>query len=355
MKTLKELKSKNVKSLFLATLLVAGTGMSVAQADNTTTIDTDTILNSEQIDIDGQFRRKKLDAKKLAKMRKKIEKKHEEMIQQKIEDIRLRDELRLGQKLEMAFSGGSQNSDSINMGQAGVAKQSINGLLPSQILDTKKNRVVPSMGMINVNGENTKFDSLNGKVDFETRIKDRFLVGLSVGYADIDIKDVNPKYNTASSFNNFNYFNNFNNGFTNLNTGREMNYKQLDITVNSKFYVLKNQRIKPFVGLGLGYRRATLKYTSANPYFTQVLGQSLEDAEYIGNYVTGEANIGADINITSTIGARLAVNYAKGLTESSQNVSNVNQSQDQYDVDNVGREIEKASMLGVSAGLVIGF
>ena len=203
MKTLKVLKSKNVKSLFLATMLVAGAGISVAQADNMTTIDTDTILRSEQIGLDGQLNKKKVGAKKLAKMRKRIEKKHEEMIKQKIEDIRLRDELRLGQRLEMVFSSGSQSIDTIHLGQAGVAKQSINTVLPSQDLSSRKNRVIPSIGMVNVNGENTKFDSLNGKIDFETTIKDRFLVGLSVGYADIDIKDVNAKYNTSNNFNNF--------------------------------------------------------------------------------------------------------------------------------------------------------
>ena len=131
------------------------------------------------------------------------------------------------------------------------------------------------------------------------------------------------------------------------------------------FMFLKTSKIKPFVGLGLGYRRATLEYSESDPFFNQALGfgfgQSLEQAEYVGNYVTGEATIGADVRITPLIGARVAVNYIKGLTDSSRNATSADQnnvffqSPDQNNLDNIGREIEDSTMLGVSAGLVINF
>jgi outer membrane protein W len=363
MKTLS--KSKRAQSFFLATMLVAGAGMTVAQADTNKSLlnDTDSILNSEQIDIDGQFRKKNIDAKQLAKLRKKIEKRHEEMIQQKIEDIRLQEELKLGQKLQAAFSDNG-NSDAVSMGQAAVAKQTMTGAAPT-LMGAKKNRVIPSLGLLKVQSDNTNFDTLNANIGFETTIKERFIVGLSVGYANLDIKDINPNYAYSS-------FSSFNNGFYNpyaassaYNTGREMSYKQLDIAVNGKFYVLKNSKVKPFVGLGAGFRRSTLQYNTADPFFNQAIGlgvgQTLEEAEYVGNYVTGEASVGADMNISSNIGARLSVNYSRGLTESSQNANSTDannvfyQSADQNNLDNVGREIEKASMLGISAGLIVNF
>ena len=241
MKTLMDQKSKRLKSFFLATVLVSGATISAAQANNDALLtDTDSILNSEQINIDGQFRKKSTTAKQLAKLRKKMEKAHVEMIQKRIEDIRLQEELKIGQRLKMAFGTSSQDADSVTMGQAAVAKQNISGMLPS-LEKQKKHRVIPSVGLLNVKSDNTNFDSINANLAFETTIKERFLVGLSVGYANLDIKDVNPNY--ANSFNSFNNFNNFgfNNFATNgLTTGREMSYKQLDIAVNGKFYVLKN-------------------------------------------------------------------------------------------------------------------
>ena len=287
------------------------------------------------------------------------------MIQQKIEDIRLQEELKLGQKLQSIFTDNTQSSDAISMGQAAIAKQAIVGSAPT-LLEAKKNRVIPSMGLLKVKSDNTNFDSLNANIGFETTIKERFIVGLSVGYSNLDIKDVNPNY-AYSSYNPYAYNGMYNPyaSNSNYNTGREMSYKQLDIAINGKFYVLKNSKIKPFVGLGAGFRRATLEYNTSDPFFNQAIGlgigQTLEEAEYVGNYVTGEASIGADMNISSTIGARLAVNYSKGLTKSSQNAnsSDINntfyQSADQNNLDNVGREIEGASMLGISAGLIVNF
>ena len=118
-------KKRRLGSFFLATAILAGSGFQMATANDDALLnDTETILNSDQIDIDGQFRSKQSDAQRLSKMRKKIEKKHERMIQKKIEDIRIQEELRLGQKLQQAFDGTVQGTDSVSMGQAGVAKSS---------------------------------------------------------------------------------------------------------------------------------------------------------------------------------------------------------------------------------------
>lgn len=373
MKTLQDQKRK-LSSFFLATAILAGSGFQMATANDDALLnDTETILNSDQIDIDGQFRSKQTDAQRLAKMRKNIEKKHERMIQKKIEDIRLQEELRLGQKLQDAFTGSVQNADSVSMGQAAVGKTTAGTLAPIESMGSvtdRKNRVIPSFGLMSVNGENADFESeISANLAFETLIKERFLVGLNLGYTTLEIKDVNPNY--ASNFNSFNYFNyNYFNTFNTFglsNTiGRDMKYNQIDLNVNGKYYVLKNTKIKPFVGLGLGYRRSTLEYSESDPFYNQAIGlqigTTLENAEYIGNYLTGQASIGADVSFNNNIGARLELGYSKGLTQSSTTQNNIQDpnnlyynSVDQANLDNVGKGIEKGDIIGINAGLIIGF
>ena len=365
-------KKRRLGSFFLATAILAGSGFQMATANDDALLnDTETILNSDQIDIDGQFRSKQSDAQRLSKMRKKIEKKHERMIQKKIEDIRIQEELRLGQKLQQAFDGTVQGTDSVSMGQAGVAKTSAGTLAPMAQMGSateKKNRVIPSFSLLSVSAEAADYESeISTSVAFETLIKDRFLVGVSLGYSTLKIKDVNPNYaSTFNSFNNYNYnYNNFNTFGASSTIGRDMKYNQLDLNVNGKFYVLKDSKIKPYVGLGLGYRRSTLEYSESDPYYNQGIGlnigTTLENAEYIGNYVTGQATVGADVAFNSNVGARLELGYTRGITESSnpQNVQDPNNlfynSVDQTNLDNVGKGIEKGSIVGISAGLIIGF
>lgn len=367
------------RSYVLAVAVVCGalSANSIAFAqDDALLEDTESVLNSEQIDVDGQFSKKETRAQKLAKMRKKIEQEHEQMVQKKIEDIRMQEELKLGQKLKNAFSGQLQNVDEVSTAQAApqrvVAPAPAPAPAPEKI--EKNNSIVPTLGLtsISVDGSESYESELSAGINFESKLTNRFAVGIGLGYTTMKITDVNNQ-NNYTGFNTFGTFNNCTFGSNCFNTfgtngylqGREMSYKQMDLNIDGKFFITPDSKIKPFVGLGLGYRRATLKYTENDPYFNQSIGgygTTGADSEYSSNYVTGTVSGGADIAFSDVIGARLQLSYTKGLTDSS-NTDNrttnggfgTTYDYNQLGLEQTGKALEGADFSSLSAGLIISF
>jgi len=366
------------RSYVLAVAVVCGSmSLSALAQDDALLEDTESVLNSEQIDVDGQFSRKQTQAQKLAKLRKKIEREHEQMVQKKIEDIRMQEEIKLGRKLKSAFSGNMQKVDTVSTGQA--APQRVAAPAPALapvIKKEKNNSIIPTLGLtsIAVEGKESYETELSAGINFESKLTKRFAVGIGLGYSTMKINDINP--NNGTGFNSFNTFGTFNtgcvNGFNCFNTfgtngylqGREMNYRQMDLNIDGKFFIVPDSKIKPFVGLGIGYRRASLSYSENDPYYNQSIGgfgSTGADSEYSSNYVTGTVSGGADIAFSEVIGARLQLAYTKGLTESS-NTDNrtFNNFGGGYDYNQIaleetGRALEGADFGSISAGLIINF
>jgi len=362
------------KSYVLAVALVCGALSTSALAqDDALLEDTESVLNSEQIDVDGQFSRRETKAQKLAKLRKKIEQEHEQMVQKKIEDIRMQEELKLGQKLKKAFSGQMSNVDTVSTGQAApqrvVAPAPV--AAPAPVKKEKNNSIVPTIGLtsISVDGSESYESELTAGINFESKLTKRFAVGIGFGFTSMKITDINPNnnYGAFGTFGTFNTgctgfggcFNTFGTGT--VTQGREMSYRQMDLNIDGKFFITPDSKIKPFVGLGIGYRRANLKYTENDPYFNQSIGgygTTGADSEYSSNYVTGTVSGGADIAFSDVIGARLQLAYTKGLTDSS-NTDNTNNQlyydYNQIGLENTGRALESADFGSLSAGLIISF
>lgn len=352
------------ESYVLAIAIACGAlSINALAQDDALLADTESVLESEQIDVDGQFSRRESAADRLAKMRKKLEQQHEQMVQKKIEDIRVQEEVKLGSKLKKAFSGqlGNVDGDQVSVSQAAPQRVVAPAPLPAPVIkEEKNNNIVPSVGMTSIQGKNEDYESeLSLGLSFESKLNKRFAVGLGFGYTTMDIIDVNPNYSGFSGFGGYN--NGFNNnGFNNnANQGREMAYKQMDLSIDSKFFIAPDSKIQPFVGLGLGYRKANLKYKESDPYYNQPSGagsQSLENTEYSSNYVTGSVLLGADIAFSDVIGARLMLSYTKGLTDSSTTDNTTTYaSADEVNLENVGEGIEQANFGSLSAGLVISF
>ncbi len=368
------------RSYVLAVAVACGAlsvnSMALAQ-DDALLEDTESVLNSEQIDVDGQFSRKETKAQKLAKLRKKIEQEHEQMVQKKIEDIRMQEELKLGQKLKSAFSGQMQNVDQVSTAQA--APQRVEAPAPAPLPEKieKNNSIVPTLGLtsISVDGAESYESELSAGINFESKLTKRFAVGIGLGYTTMKITDINANqngfgYNTYTGYNNntcnqwgqcttYGTFGN-NTGYL---QGREMDYRQMDLNIDGKFFITPDSKISPFVGLGLGYRRASLKYTENDPYYNQSIGgygTTGADSEYSSNYVTGTVSGGADIAFSDVIGARIQLSYTKGLTESSNTDNTTNNFGYNYDYNQIGLEqtgkaLEGADFGSLSAGLIINF
>jgi len=354
----------NQKALLM--LLVMGFSLQGANAQGDPLLeDTQSILNSEQINIDGNFNAPKqiTAADRIEAMRKKLEERNEQMVQKKIEDMRMKEEMKLANKLSNAFSG--QNMDSVNVTQAAPVKKVVAPVPVIKKKKEKRNKVIPSFGLLAISGENglDLESSTNFGLTMENQVHPRISVGLSIGYTKMGITDTANEYAGSGSYNvngiyNVNNVNpyNYNTGYTNTyGQGREMGYTRLGLSVNSKFFVTVESTIRPYIGLGVGYNRHNLSYDN-NTQYNLNSNVQLGNEDFSSSYVAGSVLVGSEIHFSQTLGANLEFKYQKGLGDSFNTSSaQANSNPDQIRLENVGNAIENADNMSLNAGLLIKF
>lgn len=289
--------------ILAATLMVLGAPLAMAQ--DALLDDTDDILNSEQINIDGTFK-KETAADRIEKMRKRLESQNEQMVQKKIEDIRIKQEQELAGKLKQAFKGNLQAMDEMDSVQTvQAAPQRI--VAPAPIIEEeKKNKIIPFAGIRQYNGEGIdSFESnVNAGLTLENMVTERFSLGLGVNYTTMDITD------RAS-------YNGFNNGFG-YSTGDNIGYTNLNLNLTGKVFFTVESKIRPYAGVGVGYNRTTLKYDEQNSQFNNGFGNNFgttsEDSQVTGSNVSGSALVGAEVSFSDTLGLNLEFNYTRAIT-----------------------------------------
>ena len=297
-------KKKNLATL-LALIALTTSYSSLSMAQDDLLEETDEILNSEQIDIDAPLKRK-TQAQKLEEMRKKLERENEEMVQKKIEDIRMHEEKKLSKKLKKAFQGKGLRPTSTARTENTTV---YTGREQKTVIKEESNvRVTPNFGLLSFSTDSASLESkINAGLNIEAKVSDRFTVGIGLGYTTMELLDVGNSFGNMNQFNYSGFYNyyaptlgynyNFNNNFYNNNyyqafgqQGREMNYRNLSIELNSKFFVLPDSKIRPYLGLGLNYNRMNLNsYTDNGQTLT---GQaytfntfSLGNEEFAANYL----------------------------------------------------------------------
>lgn len=345
----------NQKALLM--LLLMGFSLQGANAQGDPLLeDTQSILNSEQINIDGNFNAPKQPtaADRIENMRKKLEERNEQMVQKKIEDMRMKEEMKLANKLSNAFNG--QNMDSVNVTQAAPVKKVVAPVPVVKKKKAKRNKVIPSFGLMAISGENglDLESSTNFNLAMENQVHERVSVGLSVGYTKMGITDTANQYAGVNTYN-YNYNPYYNTGYnTTYGQGREMEYTRLGLEVNSKFFVTVKNTIRPYVGLGVGYNRHDLAYENNTQY--NLGSVQLGNEDFSSSYVAGSVLVGSEIHFSETLGANLEFKYQKGLGDSFNTSSaQTNSNPDQIRLENVGSAIEKADNMSLNAGLLIKF
>lgn len=349
-------KRHSKKALLLMLMLGVASNAAQAQVDPLLD-DAQSVLASEQIDIHGSFQAPKqpTQADRIEKMRKQLEEKNEQMVQSKIENIRMQEEQKLANKLQSAFSG--QNFDQVNVSQASTKKKMV-APLPVLKKKQKKNKVIPTAGILNITGEDglELESSLNIGVAVESQVQERISVGVALGYTTMGITDVANQYSgTMPTYNNNQSFIPYNNGYNQTyGQGREMSYKRLSLELNSKFFFTTESQIRPYLGAGVGYNRHDLSYDDNSQYNLGTV--QLGDENFASSFLSGSINAGAEIHFSETIGAGLEFKYMKSFGNSfnSQSAQN-NTNPDQQRLENVGSAIEEANNMSLNAALIIKF
>lgn len=308
--------------------------------------DTDAVLNSDQIDIDGAFEQpRESAAQRIEKMRKQLEKKNEEMVSKKIEDMRIKEEQKLAKKLQKAFTGGNiGNVDEVSTVQAAPAKVvAAAPVVEEKKEEVKRNKIIPVVGVTSFSGENIDFESkINAGLMAESLITDRISMGIGLTYSTMDIQ--------LNQYNNFYY------------GGREMNYTNFNVEANSKFFITGiDSKFRPYVGAALGYNRTKLKFADNNNQnvynYPTYNNQKQENGESSSN-ISGSILGGVEVSFGENIGLTLDMRYTRALTSgfNDENQNNTGfQSNDQILLNSYGSEIEDANQITVGAGLVVRF
>jgi opacity protein-like surface antigen len=130
------------------------------------------------------------------------------------------------------------------------------------------------------------------------------------------------------------------------------------LEANAKFYIIDESRIRPYLGAGLAYNRANLKYaqTSQSSSSYNYNGNQIGQEEYSAGYVAGSALVGVQVAFTNAVGVQAEFGFTKGLSNASgTSAQNPIFNPDQERLDKIGQSVQDASFYTLGLGLVIAF
>lgn len=223
---------------------------------------------------------------------------------------------------------------------AEVASSSFSGEAFEQI------KLLIGAGATSYNGEKEELQSeLAGNLRLETNLNRRFSMGIGFNYSQLKTND----FANGSNWMDMYYTNAFGMG------GREIQFRTMGIDLYGKFFITNNERFRPYIGAGLGYNMANMKY-SENQYASNNFG-IYGNEDFKNSYATGQVMVGSEIMITRGFGFNIEAMYATGLGSSLSSKSNQNfgSSPDSRRLRDLGNEIINANMLSVFVGAVINF
>jgi outer membrane protein W len=343
---------KNFKKNIVPMLLIAGLSCSAGFAQDDLLEDTESVLNSDQIDIDGNYRQKPRPsaADKLEKVRKQLEERNEQMVQKKIEDIRMREEQKLTKKLQNAFQAGMNSldgGDSVSTRQAAPQKVVVTAPAPEKKEEPANNKVTPKFGVTTItNNENIEFESnTNFGIEIESQVSKHVSFGLNLSYMTVDFQD------RTLDINNYN-------PYYDQNQGVDLSHQNLQIGAFSKFFLATEAKIRPYIALGVAYNRSTTEYTSdVNQYNTYNFYNYYEQIDSVqSTFISGSIFGGAEILFSETIGALIEVRYDKNINEQNENQSSTfNTNYYEQRLDQLNAQINNSDAFTLNAGLQVRF
>jgi hypothetical protein len=364
MKNNTSIRRLSFMSLFIATMMIAGIHGSHAQdmLDDTEDLLQDGgAMQMDDINIDGKLS----PSERLRKNRERLEERNKQMVEKKIEDVRIRQEIALTNKLQDAFgkSLNNLNEDKVQVAQAApIAPQPVVAAppvietkiveIPAPVKVQKDSKIIASLGATAIKGDTIDFESkFNVTVTAENHVLPNLSVGVGLGYSTLDITD------TANSFINNGTQNYYNNGYNNYfgNNGRAITYDRFNVETNGKFFLTVESKVKPFVGAALGYSRSSMKYTdSGNNYAYNNVNFGNEGLS--SGYLSAAAKLGAEVNFSENIGLNLDLSYTKALSSGiSSTAATSNTNPDQVRLANITKAMEQSDITAVQVGLVVRF
>ncbi len=209
-------------------------------------------------------------------------------------------------------------------------------------------KLLPYAGATSYNGETEQLEAeIAAGLRLESNITSRFSMGIGFNFAQLKTND----FGNGTPYMNQGYNNQFG------QQGREIQYRGMGFDVYGKFFLTNANRFRPYLGAGLGYSRATMKYNDNNPYFDQMNSFNYGSEEYRTSFVNGQLMLGSEIMISEGFGINIEAAYSTGLGDSlsSESSKNAVSSPDQARLRDLGEEIVNSNALSIFAGAVVNF
>lgn len=353
-----------ILAAIIALTAVSGPAISFAQDDLLQ--QAQTVLNSEQIDVDADYEepaeksaqelledaRKKSEMDNVKKIANKISKL--KVSKQQVKEITLKEGENLSSRINSIFGTGSdsksESKDTVSTKQAAPQKETqivvIQAPQPKSSL-AENVRVIPSVGVTNIQGEGINLESkYSVGLDVETMVTERIAIGVGVGYSTLELLDISDNWRSNPYYYDYS----------------ELKYNQLELRLNSKLFLTTNSRFRPYIGVGVAYNRVNMKYTgeenndynSSSWYYGTTTNKLPVEEEFTSGYVSGNVSLGAEVKITKNIGLAIEGRYSRGLTGGIANETVIN-SDRQARLDRLGEAITDSDFLSLNGGLLVTF
>jgi opacity protein-like surface antigen len=210
-------------------------------------------------------------------------------------------------------------------------------------------KLLPYAGATSYKGEEEELESkIAAGLRLESNITTRFSMGVGFNYASLTTNDFgnNSLYSPSQ-----NYYNRFG------QKGRDISYSSMGFDIYGKFFLTNAERFRPYIGAGLGYNRAQMKYDDNSNYNDPYNYYSYGSENFNTSFVTGQLMIGSEIMVTEGFGINIEAQYASGLGDSlsSKASKSFSNSPDQRRLRDLGNDIINANMLSIFAGAVVNF
>lgn len=213
-------------------------------------------------------------------------------------------------------------------------------------------KLLPYAGATSFNGQVEKLESqVTAGLRLESNITERFSMGIGGTFGQLKTRDYGNGMNYGlGGYGGYNQYNNFY-GMG----GREIQYRAMGIDLYGKFFITKGERFRPYVGAGMAYNRATLKYSENNTF--NYGGMNFGNEEYTSSFATGQLMVGTEVMVTQGFGLNIEVQYATALggNLSSKSAMSYYNSPDQQRLRDLGKDIMESSALSIFAGAVVNF
>lgn len=206
-------------------------------------------------------------------------------------------------------------------------------------------------GVINYTSENEELRADTMGIRIESNISKRFSMSVGANYSSFKTEDF-----ANNMFNNTGWYSGYQNFYG--MSGREVQYKSFGIEFGGKFFIAQSERFRPYVGIGLGYNMANLRYSENSPYTGgSMYGVNFGNEQYKTNFATGSLSLGTEVMITRSIGMTVQGSYSTGLGSSLSSTDGKNRTNnpDQRRLGQLGDEVINANALSLTAGLMVVF